>query len=52
VKSGSIVMARRSAPGNFYIINIGFRQTVSAVFRAPTGKAKGFPQQPRALQNS
>jgi hypothetical protein len=45
----------RGVPGGvrkFYNMNIGFRQTVSAVFRAPSGKAKGFTQHPGALQNS
>jgi len=45
----------RGVPGGvrkFYNMNIGFRQTVSAVFHAPTEKANGFTQQHRALQNS
>jgi hypothetical protein len=42
MKSGSMVMARRSAPWNFYNINIGFRQTVSAAFCAPAGQTDGF----------
>jgi hypothetical protein len=49
MKSGSTVMVRRSAPGDFYNINIGFRQTVSAAF-SRTGRKGGWlhPKEPRA----
>jgi hypothetical protein len=47
-----MVMARRSAPENFYNINIGFRQTVLAALCTPAGQSDRFTQKSLSLQNS